>query len=75
MFSVWVTNLSTALAEVIIKLRLQDYTHPDDQTTVLHVTPGFKPFTVSSGGICISQVHRTHLNNFKAISLGLAICW
>ena len=24
----------------------QDYTHPDDQTTLLHVTPGFKPFTV-----------------------------
>ena len=23
----------------------QDYTHPDDQTTLLHVTPGFKPFT------------------------------
>ena len=21
------------------------YTHPDDQTTLLHVTPGFKPFT------------------------------
>ena len=25
---------------------LQDYTHPDDQTTLLHVTPEFKPFTV-----------------------------
>ena len=24
----------------------QDYTHPDDQTTLLHVTPAFKPFTV-----------------------------
>ena len=24
----------------------QDYTHPDYQTTLLHVTPGFKPFTV-----------------------------
>ena len=24
----------------------QDYTHPDDQTTLLHVTPGFQPFTV-----------------------------
>ena len=24
----------------------QDYTHPDDQTSLLHVTPGFKPFTV-----------------------------
>ena len=24
----------------------QDYTHPDDQTALLHVTPGFKPFTV-----------------------------
>ena len=24
----------------------QDYTHLDDQTTLLHVTPGFKPFTV-----------------------------
>ena len=23
----------------------QDYTHPDDQTKLLHVTPGFKPFT------------------------------
>ena len=23
----------------------QDYTHPDDQTTLLHVTPRFKPFT------------------------------
>ena len=24
----------------------QDYTHPDNQTTLLQVTPGFKPFTV-----------------------------
>ena len=24
----------------------QDYTHPDNQTTPLHVTPRFKPFTV-----------------------------
>ena len=24
----------------------QDYTHPDNQTTPLHVTPGLKPFTV-----------------------------
>ena len=24
----------------------QDYTHPDGQTTLLHATPGFKPFTV-----------------------------
>ena len=24
----------------------QDSTHPDDQTTPLHVTPGFKPITV-----------------------------
>ena len=24
----------------------QDYTHLDDQTTLLHVTSGFKPFTV-----------------------------
>ena len=24
----------------------QDYTHPDNQTTLLHVTTGFKPFTV-----------------------------
>ena len=24
----------------------QGYNHPDDQTTLLHVTPGFKPFTV-----------------------------
>ena len=22
----------------------QDYTHPDDQTTLLHFTPVFKPF-------------------------------
>ena len=26
----------------------QDYTHPDDQTTPLHVTPRFKPFTVQN---------------------------
>ena len=26
----------------------QDYTHPDDLTTPLHVTPGFKPFTVEN---------------------------
>ena len=26
----------------------QDYTHPDDRTTLLLVTPGFKPFTVLS---------------------------
>ena len=24
----------------------QDYTHPDNQTTLSHVTTGFKPFTV-----------------------------
>ena len=24
----------------------QDYTHPDYQTTLLHVTPAFKPFTM-----------------------------
>lgn len=24
----------------------QECTHPDDQTTLLHVTPGLKPFTV-----------------------------
>ena len=24
----------------------QDYTNPDDQTTLLHVTPVFKPFTI-----------------------------
>ena len=24
----------------------QDYTHPDDQTTLSRATPGFKPFTV-----------------------------
>ena len=24
----------------------QDCTHPDDQTTLLHVTLGYKPFTV-----------------------------
>ena len=24
----------------------QDYNHPDDQTTLLHVIPGFKSFTV-----------------------------
>ena len=24
----------------------QDYPHPEDQTTLLHVTPGLKPFTV-----------------------------
>ena len=24
----------------------QDYTHLDDQTTLLQATPGFKPFTV-----------------------------
>ena len=29
----------------------QDYTHPDDQTTLLHATPGFKPFT----GICLGN--------------------
>ena len=26
----------------------KDYTHPDDQTTLLHVTPEFKPFTVNN---------------------------
>ena len=26
----------------------QDYTHPDDQITLLHVTPGLKPFTVQN---------------------------
>ena len=24
----------------------RDYTHPDDQTALLHVTPVFKPFTL-----------------------------
>ena len=26
----------------------QDYTHPDDQSKLLHVTPGFKPFTINT---------------------------
>ena len=29
----------------------QDYTHLDDETTLLHVTLGFKPFTVSVNGV------------------------
>ena len=34
----------------------QDYTHLDNQTTLLHVTPRFKPFTV-----LISQI-RNHFS-------------
>ena len=30
----------------------QDYILPDDQTTQLHVTPGFKPFVVKSDLVC-----------------------
>ena len=26
----------------------QDYTHPDDRTLLYDMTPGFKPFTISS---------------------------
>ena len=33
----------------------QDYTNPDDQTTLLYVTPGFKPFTVLANSFEIWQ--------------------
>ena len=38
----------------------QDYNHPDDQTTLLHVIPGFKPFAV-----CVINVRLT----FRALAL------
>ena len=43
----------------------QDYTHPDDQTTLLHVTPGFKPFTVFiyyCQTHCACALYKTNLN-------------
>ena len=30
----------------------QHYPHPDDHTTRPTITPGFKPFTVITGGVC-----------------------
>ena len=36
----------------------QDYTHLDDQTTLLHVTPGFKSFTVME--VKLAKLHNTN---------------
>ena len=36
----------------------QDYTHLDDQTTLLHVTLGFKPFTVME--VKLAKLHNTN---------------
>ena len=35
----------------------QDYTHLDDQTTLSHVTTGFKPFIISTVGIYCTLYH------------------
>ena len=37
---------SAQAGETSVTVLQQDYTHPDNQTTPLHVTPGLKPFTV-----------------------------
>ena len=34
----------------------QDFTHPDDQTTLLHVTSAFKPFTMCNISINTNKV-------------------
>ena len=45
----------------------KDYTHPDDQTTLLHVTPGFKPFTVLFTALhtCYVSYHVTWIGPFS----------
>ena len=48
----------------------QDYTHPDDQTTLLHVTPGFKPFTVLPAQFCCRNVsHHYRQQSFSGLHL------
>ena len=50
----WLTPVEGSLFSQVVQTSVtttdntpsQEYTHPDDQTTLLHVTPGFKPFTV-----------------------------
>ena len=50
----WLTPVEGSLFSQVVQASVtttnnspsQEYTHPDDQTTLLHVTPGFKPFTV-----------------------------
>ena len=43
-----VTTTNTSLS--------QDFTHPDDQTTLLHVTSAFKPFTMCNISINTNKV-------------------
>ena len=47
------------------------YTHPDGQSTLLHVTPGFKPFTGRPYVVwCrIESYHNFHLTLF------IIACW
>ena len=49
----------------------QDYTHPDDQTTLLHVTPGFKPFTV----LCKLCSHSTQSQQLTLKQNSDSGCW
>ena len=45
----------------------QDYTHPDDQITLLHVNPGLKPFTVLFIALhtCYVSYHVTWIGPFS----------
>ena len=37
----------------------RDYSHPDDQTTQITETPGFKPFTVLQTFLAFNSMNRT----------------
>ena len=47
----------------------QDCTHPDDQTTLLHVTLGYKPFTVIISEKIVKQGNPEFKRVFKAIDV------
>ena len=47
------------LSNVIVDVNnspIQDYVHPDDQTQMTQMTPGFKPFTVIHFSLDISTI-------------------
>ena len=43
----------------------QDYTHPDNQTTLLHVTNGFKTFTVKAVLLASQQLHNFSVKQLR----------
>ena len=45
----------------------QDYTHPDDRTSLNDMTPGFKPFTIRENKITEGQIELDDRNNYQPL--------